>query len=79
MMLVLLIRALDGVTQWRPQRPQGFAFTERLRVRALRRRAQSVHHYMFAKPWFPAPVDGPQCAQEARECGIMSLASTELD
>ena len=49
------------------------------RVRALRRRVQSVHHYMFAKPCFPAPIDGPQCAQEARECGIMSLVSTEVD
>ena len=29
-------KALDGVTQWRLQGPQAFAFTERRRARALR-------------------------------------------
>ena len=38
-------------------------------VCALRRRARSVQHYMFPQPRFPAPVDVPQCAQEAMECG----------
>ena len=76
---VLLTEALDEVTQWRPQGPQEFAFMERRRARAHRRRVRSVQHYMFPRPRFPPPVDVPQCAQEARECGIMSLVSTEVD
>ena len=52
---------------------------ERQRARALRRRARSVQPYMFPQPHLPAPVDVAQCAQEAMECGIMSLVDTEVD
>ena len=48
-------------------------------VRALRWRIPSMQHYMVAKLPLSVRVDVRQCAQEARECGIMSLVSAEVD